>query len=757
VKPKPAAKSKQKPARPALPSEAEILEFVAAATGKVGKREIARAFNIRGGQRSALKDLLKQMAADGKLERRSRRLERPEMLPPVAVIEVTGADRDGELVAEPVEWDSANGRTPRILLTSRRAQGARSELQPPAKGDRLLAKITPARDKDYPYSATVIRRLSSRANRVIGVFRASKTDGFRIVPADKKARAELRVRAGDDHGARPGELVEAELVEDRGRGLLAARVRKRLGAADDQRNISLIAIHQHAIPDQFPSAVLAEATRLAPASRSGRHDLTKVPLVTIDPPDARDHDDAVYAEQDPDPKNPGGFRITVAIADVAAYVRPGTALDREARIRGNSVYFPDRVVPMLPERISNDLCSLREGEERPAIACFMLFDRNGNKLGHRFERATMRSAAKLSYEEAQAAIDGRASNRAQALLEPVLRPLWAVYGALEAARHRRSPLELDVPERRLILDAHGLIERVVTPERLTAHRLIEEFMIAANVAAAETLTQHKMPLLFRIHESPSQEKVRALADFLATIGIALPKGQVMKPQHFNQILSRVTGTEEQHIVNEVVLRTQAQAIYSPDNLGHFGLNLRRYAHFTSPIRRYADLIVHRALISGLGLGNDGLSPQDIERIGETADIISAAERRAMAAERDTVDRMIAKHLASRVGAVFAAKISGVTRAGLFVALNESGADGFVPVASLETDYFHHEEALRALVGTRTGETFRLGDSVEVRLVEAAPVSGGLRFEMVSAGRKGTAPGRKGTAPGWKAGRKGSRR
>jgi ribonuclease R len=371
-----------------------------------------------------------------------------------------------------------------------------------------------------------------------------------------------------------------------------------------------------------------------------------------------------------------------------------------------------------------------------------VFDARGNKLKHRFERVVMRSAAKLSYEEAQAAIDGRPTDKTQALLEPVLRPLWAAYAALEAARRRRSPLELDVPERRLILDAHGLIERVVTPERLASHRLVEEFMIAANVAAAETLTEHKMPLLFRIHEPPSQEKVRALADFLATIGIDLPKGQVMKPQHFNRILERAAGTDEQHIVNEVVLRTQAQAVYSPDNLGHFGLNLRRYAHFTSPIRRYADLIVHRALISALGLGDDGLSPQDIDRLGETADIISAAERRAMAAERDTVDRMIAKHLASEVGAVFAAKISGVTRAGLFVALNDSGADGFVPVASLDTDYFHHEESMRALVGARTGETFRLGDSVEVRLVEATPVAGGLRFAMVSAGRKGAAAGRK---------------
>jgi ribonuclease R len=422
------------------------------------------------------------------------------------------------------------------------------------------------------------------------------------------------------------------------------------------------------------------------------------------------------------------------------------------------VYFPDRVVPMLPERISNDLCSLREKQDRPALACLMSFDRAGTKRSHRFERVMMRSLAKLAYEEAQAAIDGRPSPKAEPLLDGVLRPLWAAWRALQAARHRRGPLELDIPERKLVLDAHGLIERVATPLRLDAHRLIEEMMIQANVAAAETLEKHRTQLLYRVHEQPSREKIAALSDFLRSVGQSLPKGQVMMPRHFNQILQRAAGTDSQHVVNEVVLRSQAQAVYSPENVGHFGLNLARYAHFTSPIRRYADLIVHRALITALGLGGDGLSPDDLARLHETAEMITAAERRAMAAERETVDRLVALHLKDRVGSVFPAKVSGVTGAGLFVKLAELGADGFVPAMSLGGDRYVHDEARHALVGLRTGESWRLGDTVEVRLLEVTPVSGGMRFEMVSQGRRGERPARP-SGPGRRpfAGKRASRR
>jgi ribonuclease R len=713
-----------------VPTEAEILEFIRTAEGRVGKREIARAFGLSGAQRIPLKALLRKMADEGTLARQRRRVRTAATLPSVAVLEVSEIDADGEVVAEPVEWDDAAfGKPPRVLVLARSARGARAELQPPGRGDRILARVTPQRDRHYPYTADIIRKLNERGNRILGIFRPVKGHGARIVPVDKKAKHELQVMAGDEGEAAPGELVEAEIIRDRGRGLVSARVRSRLGDLNDQRNISLIAIHQHGIPVTFPDRVLEETARLRPVRPAGRMDLRHLPLITIDPRDARDHDDAVWAE----PAADGGVNVIVAIADVAAYVRSGTALDREARIRGNSVYFPDRVVPMLPERISNDLCSLREKEDRPALACFMHFDPGGTKKSHRFERAIMRSHAKLAYEDAQAAIDGRLDLD---ITEPILRPLWAAHDILMKGRKRRAPLELDLPERRLVLDAHGLIERVVTPERLEAHKLIEEFMIQANVAAAEELEKRKTPLLYRVHEVPSEEKLRALAEFLQTINLSLARGQAIRPKHFNKILEQVQNKDYQYLVHEMVLRTQAQAVYAPENAGHFGLALRRYAHFTSPIRRYADLIVHRALITALGLGDDGLSAADIAQLEDTAQLISGAERRAMAAERETVDRLIAHHLAGQTGAVFPARIGGVVGAGLFVTLSDSGADGFIPVNSLGSDYFVLDEKRHALVGEHSGETFQLGDRVEVRLMEAAPVSGGLRFEMVSQGRPG---------------------
>ncbi|HQF31542.1 MAG TPA: VacB/RNase II family 3'-5' exoribonuclease, partial [Hyphomicrobiales bacterium] len=450
-------------------------------------------------------------------------------------------------------------------------------------------------------------------------------------------------------------------------------------------------------------------------------------------------DDAVHAEPDSDPTNPGGFVVTVAIADVSWYVRPNSALDREALKRGNSVYFPDRVVPMLPERISNDLCSLREAEDRPALAVRMVFGANGDKRGHRFHRILMRSAAKLSYQEVQAAIDGMPNERTEPLVGPILEPLYAAYEALSRGRAAREPLELDLPERKILLKPDGSIDRVIVPERLDAHRLIEEFMIQANVAAAEALEEKGSPVVYRIHDAPSLAKLEALREFLASIDIKLPKGGAMRPSQFNKILERVADSEHDALVNEVVLRTQAQAEYSPANIGHFGLNLRRYAHFTSPIRRYADLIVHRALVAALHLGAGGLPAGAEKGLDEISAQISLAERRAMAAERDTVDRLIAHFLVDRIGARFTGRIAGVTRAGLFVKLADTGADGFVPVSTLGEEYFRYDEAAHSMVGEMTGTTHRLGDTVEVRLVEAAPVAGALRFELLSEGRAGKPP------------------
>ncbi len=479
---------------------------------------------------------------------------------------------------------------------------------------------------------------------------------------------------------------------------------------------------------------MAEAERAEPVGLGRREDWRKLPLVTIDPPDAKDHDDAVHAEPDMSGDNPGGFILTIAIADVAAYVRPGTALDREAAVRGNSVYFPDRVVPMLPERISNDLCSLRPREDRPAMACRVVIRADGRRKSHSFHRIMMRSAAKLAYAQAQAAIDGHTDETTEMLLEPVLKPLWEAYAALKRARDDREPLDLDLPERKILLKPDGTVDRVVVPQRLDAHRLIEEMMILANVCAAETLEKHRTPCMYRIHDAPSMEKLMTLKEFLKSVDISLPKAALLRPSHFNQILARAADGDSAAVVNQVVLRSQSQAEYSPENIGHFGLALRRYAHFTSPIRRYADLIVHRGLIKALGLGQDGLTDGQAAALAEIGAEISAAERRAMAAERETIDRLIAAHLSERVGDIFAGRIAGLTRSGLFVKLDETGADGFIPAATIGGDYYRFEEGLQALVGTRTGESWRLGDAVTVRLVEAAPVAGALRFELMSDGR-----------------------
>jgi ribonuclease R len=327
------------------------------------------------------------------------------------------------------------------------------------------------------------------------------------------------------------------------------------------------------------------------------------------------------------------------------------------------------------------------------------------------------------------------------LLETVLRPLWAAYGALAKARDARGPLELDLPERKIVLDGEGRVEKVVVPERLDAHRLVEEFMIQANVAAAEQLNKKKSPLLFRVHEEPSTEKLRTLQDFLKATAIPFALGQVVRSKHFNKILEAAHGTPHQRVVHEVVLRSQAQAVYHPTNGGHFGLSLANYAHFTSPIRRYADLIVHRALISALGLGSDGLSGEDISSLEATAEHISTTERRSMLAERETIDRLIASHLSEHLGGHFKARISGVVGAGLFVVLKDTGADGFVPSSSLGKEYFVLDPVRHALVGSNSGETFQLGDDVEVRLMEVTPVRGGMRFEIVSDGKAGARPSR----------------
>ncbi|MCK1637644.1 ribonuclease R [Bradyrhizobium sp. 157] len=718
-----------------FPARDAIVTFIRAHPGKIGTREIAREFGLKNADRAELKRILRELADEGAIAKRGRKIHETAVLPPTVIADITGRDTDGELLATPTEWDTEqSGPAPQIRIhVPRRLQPGTAA----GVGDRALLRIEKADDAEgAPYRGRIIKIIDQARTRVLGIFRKLPGGGGLLVPVDKKqAGRELNIAPSDTAGAEDGDLISVDLVRSRGYGLASGKVKERLGSLSSEKAISLIAIHAHEIPQAFSPSALREAEAAQPADLKGREDWRDLPLVTIDPPDAKDHDDAVHAAPDSDPNNKGGYIVHVAIADVAFYVRPSSALDREAVTRGNSVYFPDRVVPMLPERISNDLCSLVPGEARGALAVRLVIGPDGRKRSHSFHRVLMRSAAKLHYAQAQAAIDGRPDDITDPLLEPILKPLYAAYALVKLARDERDPLDLDLPERKILLKPDGTVDRVIVPERLDAHRLIEEFMILANVAAAEMLEKKALPLIYRVHDEPTLEKVHNLQEFLKTLDLPFAKTGALRPALFNRVLGQVRGEDYELLVNEVVLRSQAQAEYSSENYGHFGLNLRRYAHFTSPIRRYADLIVHRALIRALGLGEGALPESEtLETLSEIAAQISLTERRAMKAERETADRLIAHFLADRIGATFQGRISGVTRAGLFVKLSDTGADGLIPIRTLGTEYYNYDETRHALVGSRSGAMHRLGDVVDVRLVEAAPVAGALRFELLSEGQ-----------------------
>jgi len=715
-----------------FPDRQAIVAFIKAHPGTVGTRDIAREFGLKNADRIALKRILRELADDGTIKKKRHTVSEPDALPTTLVADITGRDSDGELIASPTEWDEVEGgEPPKILIVMPRRPKPGTTA---GVGDRALLRVEPSGESEGPaYRGHIIKVFDKTKSRILGVFRSLPEGGGRLIPVDKKsADRELNIAAADTKGAQDGDLVGVDIVRTRSFGLASGRVKEKLGSVKSEKAISLIAIYAHDIPLQFSSAAEREAEAAEPANLKGREDWRDVPLVTIDPPDAKDHDDAVHAQPDPDPNNKGGFIVDVAIADVSFYVRPGTALDRAALDRGNSVYFPDRVVPMLPERISNNLCSLVPGEPRGALAVRMIIAPDGRKRSHSFHRILMRSAAKLSYAQAQAAIDGRPDDTTGPLLDPILRPLYAAYACVKRARDERDPLNLDLPERKILLKSDGTVDRVVIPERLDAHKLIEEFMILANVAAAEMLEKKSLPLIYRVHDEPTLEKVHALAEFLKTLDVPFAKSGALRPALFNRVLAQLEGHDHFPLVSEVVLRSQTQAEYSSENYGHFGLNLRRYAHFTSPIRRYADLVVHRALVRALGLGEGALPDSETaETLAEVAAHISLTERRAMKAERETVDRLIAHHLADRIGSSFQGRVSGVTRAGLFVKLAETGADGLIPIRSLGTEYFNYDEGRHALVGTRSRTMYQLGDVVDVRLIEAAPIAGALRFELLS--------------------------
>jgi ribonuclease R len=686
---------------PGLPTRQQILDFIAGSDAPAGKREIARAFGLHGNEKIQLKTLLKDMADEGLIDSApGRAFHKMGGVPKVTVLRIVDVDDSGQAYAVPESWH-ADAPPPRLRVIERGKRGAAF-----GPGDRILARTEEA---GKGWVAHPMKRLARGEEQVLGVLHA-EGDRLWLKPVDKRERRELPV--SDVGEAQAGDLVLAEKAGRPPR--ITARVVERLGEPFAPRSFSLIAIHKHGIPDRFSEETIAEAVRVATLPLGeGREDLRHLPIVAIDPADARDHDDAVWAAPYDDPANPGGFKAIVAIADVSFYVRPGSELDRSARRRGNSVYFPDRVVPMLPEQLSADICSLKEGQDRAALVCHLTISADGALKNWKFTRAVIRVAANIAYEDAQAAIDQTVapaeSRVASELVETALKPLWACWRALAKARDNREPLELDLPERRVMLDEKGRILSVAPRERLDAHRLIEDYMIAANVAAAKALEAKKAPVMYRVHEPPSREKLVALKDYLDTFGISFALGQVVKPATFNRLLDRIGERDERPQIMEQVLRTQTQAYYAPTNAGHFGLALGSYAHFTSPIRRYADLLVHRALVGAYRLApavdQSRLSMEDQASLVRVGEAISAAERRAMEAERETIDRYVAAYLATKVGEMIETRITGVQPFGFFATVEGLGGDGLVPVSTLGREFFRYDEAAQALEGEESGTRY----------------------------------------------------
>jgi len=715
------------------PDREAVLRAVRKGEGNFGKREIARTLKLKGDERIGLKRVLRGLEQDGLIQRTGRNAyAAADEKPGVKVVEVVDRDTDGELLARA---EKADPDSPLIRMAPGEGAGGRSG-GALGVGDRALVRV--ARDDNGEPLARLIKRLGQSAHRILCVYRAGGPEP-RLAPVDRRSKKELIPARDGELKPEDGDLVFCEIARERRHGLKTAKVVEIVGNESDARAASVISLAAHGVPQGFSPDEIDQADAAGPATLKGREDLRDLPLVTIDPEDARDFDDAVYAAPDDDPKNADGWIVWVAIADVAAYVTPGSPLDRGAQKRGNSVYMPDRVVPMLPERLSNDLCSLRPGEPRPCMAVRMRFNAAGDKIGHSFHRGLMRSAARLTYAQAQSAFDGAPEPEAAEVAEPVLAPLWRAYKAVAAARKRRDPLAIDSPERMVKVDEQGRVVSITRYERFAAHMLIEEFMIQANVSAAGTLEEKRTPLIYRVHDQPSREKLTALSEYLPQIGLKWSLSGAVTPARFNKLLDQARGADNEEVVNEVVLRSQSQAIYATENIGHFGLNLRRYAHFTSPIRRYADLAVHRALIRALKLGRDGQTDKEASMLEGVAEEITHSERRAMAAERDAVDRYVAAWLADRVGGEFEGRITGVTRFGAFIRLHETGADGLAPVSSLGNEYFQHDERAHALVGTRSGGRYALGQTVTVKLAEAAPLTGGLILEILDPPKPGKPP------------------
>jgi len=704
-----------------IPDKTALLRFLQESPTPLTKRDIMDAFGIRGEMdRQTIKSLLRDLEESGEIEKQpGQAYAIGSSLPAVTVVEVTEIDLDGDVFAKPTVWDETlKGPAPRIEITADDKKGHLTLKE----GDRALVRLRRFTDKKY--EGHVIKRLDDARGQVIGLIVQQKK-GFILSPTDKRAKFDFDVPESDLNGAKDGDLVIGEIQPARGLHRKKVRIVQILGQRNDPRAFSLIALHEAGLKEKFPDAVINETKDMRVPDLKGREDLRDYPLVTIDGIDARDFDDAVFAQ-----KVDGGYHLIVAIADVAYYVRSGSDLDKEAYRRGNSTYFPDRVVPMLPEALSNDLCSLRPHENRACMAFHLWIDGQGALIKYKIVRGLMRSTARLTYEQVQTARDGKPDDITKRLMDSVITPLYAVYDILNTAREKRGALDLDLPERQILIDKAGNMTGVKNRARYDSHKLIEEFMILANVAAARALEDKKAPCVYRVHDRPSLEKLDAVRDFVDAFGLSLPKGQVVKPAQINHLLTKAKDLPYSHLISQVLLRAQAQAIYDPENIGHFGLALEKYAHFTSPIRRYADLLVHRSLIRAYGLGDGGLSDAEVVTLEEKSQHISETERNSASAERSAIDRFTAQWMSERVGEQFSGRITSVTRFGLFVALDENGADGLVPMRSLPDDYYIHDESQHALIGRKSGRIYRLGAPLTIKIMEAEGYTGSSLFAVV---------------------------
>jgi ribonuclease R len=715
-----------------------ILDQIKSRPDFFDNKKLARALGVKGDDRRELRQLLRAMVEDGAILKTDRKTFREaDALPGVMVVVAKRLD-DGDLFGEPENW-KGDGAPPQLLIrdSGGNQRGKRDQRDILKVGDRALCRIKVRNNGDAV--ASVMKKLGSGPSQHLGVLDKGGR-GWRIKPVSKKARHDYKPARVPDE-AQDQDLVFFRSTRSNQGDLRVAEIVEIVGSAAGGKSASLISLYENDIEIAFPEAVLEEAKSLTlPEIKGPREDLRDLPLVTIDPVDAKDFDDAVFAHPDESPKNKGGWVVWVAIADVSALVTTGSALDDTARKRGNSVYLPDAVVPMLPHELSSDLCSLRPHEDRACMAVRMVFDKTGTKRKHTFKRGMMRSHARLTYQQAQDAFEGRPGEAAEPVLD-ILQDIYAAYQVMLEGRKRRQPLAIELPERRVHVNEAGEVTKITLRDRFDAHKLIEEFMVQANVAAAEALKEKKQPGIVRFHDEPGREKLQGLVEFLPALDLKFSLGERTTTARFNTLLEQAIRKDLSETVGMAVLRSQSQAVYSADQGGHFGLNLTDYAHFTSPIRRYADLVVHRALIDAYDLGEDGLGKEDSVRLQEIAEHISGTERKAMVAERDAKDRYIAAFLENRVGAEFGARITGVTKFGLFITLDETGADGLIPARNLGHEFYMFEEKARALVGVESGNRYKFGRAVRVRLEEATPVTGGLVFDMVSEPEKGKPPKR----------------